>query len=586
MTLNSDELRAYQQAAAYHNDPSGRLLQLIYTHVIDGEDAVLEQMTEYERALYELHLAKAKALTGDAHDACLTGRPVQALDLLDEALAAAPDSVARADVQHLRGRILVLQAHPDAAFSLLVDEAQRVRDVDPARAASMLAEAALDCISSADIPKAVTAARQAYEVSQHAGPAERTVAMSDLATALVLAGQRAEAGPLLERCLPLLRVADPLTGASEVLANAAHSFAWIERYEIAFQLIDRLITSARTASAPTRLPFPLAVRAELNLRLGRWALATAEAEEALELAEGLGQSPNTSFALGFQAWLAATAGDEPRCRDLAARILDLVEEHGIEPGRSYGGSTLGLLELGLGRMDEAIRHLESVRDHTRQVGVAEPNIIRSQADLIEAYVHSGELDAARDALCVFERQARRTGGHWALGAAARCGGLLASDKEADACFATALEQLVALPDPFEIARTHLCRGERLRRAGQRTAGRRALRQAIDEFDRLGAHPWTARARAELRATGANPRRRQSRADRDQLTAHELQVALIVANGASNREAAAALFLSPKTIEFHLTHIYRKLGVRTRTQLAALAAKRGWLAGPSAAANQD
>ena len=185
-----------------------------------------------------------------------------------------------------------------------------------------------------------------------------------------------------------------------------------------------------------------------------------------------------------------------------------------------------------------------------------------------------------------DQQAERTGGGWALGTAARCRGLLTDDSSSEACFDAAVEHLRAVAAPFDIARTDLCRGERLRRAGRRTAARRALRQVIDEFDRLGAHPWAERGRIELQATGANPRRRHSQADRDQLTAHELQVALIVANGASNREAAAALFLSPKTIEFHLAHIYRKLGVRTRTQLAALASRRGWLAGPSAAANQD
>jgi DNA-binding NarL/FixJ family response regulator len=129
---------------------------------------------------------------------------------------------------------------------------------------------------------------------------------------------------------------------------------------------------------------------------------------------------------------------------------------------------------------------------------------------------------------------------------------------------------------FEIARTHLCHGERLRRAGRRTDSRQALRRAIDGFERLGATPWATRAQVELRATGATPRRRRDDADRDQLTAHELQVARVVAGGASNREAAAALFLSHKTIEFHLAHIYRKLGVRTRTELAGLAARHGWL----------
>jgi DNA-binding NarL/FixJ family response regulator len=103
-----------------------------------------------------------------------------------------------------------------------------------------------------------------------------------------------------------------------------------------------------------------------------------------------------------------------------------------------------------------------------------------------------------------------------------------------------------------------------------------LRLAIEGFDKLSATPWARRAQAELRATGETPRRRDE-SNRDQLTAHELQVALTVAGGASNREAAAALFVSPKTIEFHLAHIYRKLGVHNRSQLTRIAAQRGWLA---------
>jgi DNA-binding CsgD family transcriptional regulator len=207
--------------------------------------------------------------------------------------------------------------------------------------------------------------------------------------------------------------------------------------------------------------------------------------------------------------------------------------------------------------------------------VREPNAFHWGADLVEAYIRAGKLDAADDALTAFERQAQETGGRWALGTAARCRGLLAGEDEADACFAAAHEQLDALPMPFEVARSHLCHGQRLRRAGRRIDARRALRLAMEGFDRLGATPWSRWAQVELRATGETPRRRDD-STRDQLTAHELQVALTVAGGASNREAAAALFLSPKTIEFHLGHIYSKLGVRTRSQLTRLAVQRGWL----------
>ena len=125
--------------------------------------------------------------------------------------------------------------------------------------------------------------------------------------------------------------------------------------------------------------------------------------------------------------------------------------------------------------------------------------------------------------------------------------------------------------PFERARTLLALGERLRRAKQRAEAREPLQAALDAFERLGARPWAERARTELRATGARPAARRSETAAEQLTPHELQIALLVAQGMTNREAAAALFLCPKTIEYHLGQIYRKLDVRGRAQLARLMA---------------
>ncbi|MHB1243780.1 MAG: helix-turn-helix transcriptional regulator [Gaiellaceae bacterium] len=123
-----------------------------------------------------------------------------------------------------------------------------------------------------------------------------------------------------------------------------------------------------------------------------------------------------------------------------------------------------------------------------------------------------------------------------------------------------------LPTPFERARTELAWGERLRRSGRRTDARRRLNSALQVFDRLGAAPWAERARGELRASGQSVRTPEQLTE-DALTPQELQVAAIVAGGATNKEAAAALFLSVKTIEFHLGHVYRKLGIRSRTELA-------------------
>ena len=551
-----------------------------------GAPDVAASALERAARLSEPGEKRVRRLTEAARDAHLVGHSSNAMRLLDDALAGVDDTVQRADIQHVRGRTLMLQGHTDSAYRLLVDEAARVCDTDPERTAAMLAEACLHCLLRAETRRALAAAREAFSVAATARIGVQAYTAMMLACALVLTGERAEAGALLDRFLPVLRTGDPLTEAGGLVSVAAQCYFWLERQDVASELLAGLIGSARAASAPAALLLPLSCRAELDLRAGRWEVASAQFDEVAHLGYEMAESVYAPYALVCLARLAASIGDERRCRDHAAHAMTLIEKHHDELGRLHVHSALGLLELGLARAEPAIQTLECARDLADLHGIAEPNIVHWQPDLVEAYARAGNPAAAHEVLAVLDQQAERTGGRWALGTAARCRGLLTDDSSSEDCFDAAVEHLRAVASPFEIARTDLCRGERLRRAGRRTAARRALRQAIDEFDRLGAHPWAERGRIELRATGANPRRRHSRADRDQLTAHELQVALIVANGASNREAAAALFLSPKTIEFHLAHIYRKLGVRTRTQLAALASRRGWLAGPSADANQD
>lgn len=519
---------------------------------------------------------RVRRLTEAARDAHIAGRPGDAMRLLDDALGGSHGAVQRADIHLIRGRILVYGGRIDLGYTLLVEEAQRIRRIDPDRAAAMLSEACLNSLLSADARGAIDAAREAWTVAARAGPAAQAFAGSMLAAALVLKGERSDAAALLDRLLPMLRAADPLTEAGELIAIAAQCYFLLDRYDIASELLGRLISSARSASAPAALVLPLSCSAELDFRLGRWTVADAKFQEAASLGEEIAQSVYAAYAFEGLARLAAAVGDEQRCRDQAERALCLIDEHHNELGRLYILAALGLLELGCGRIEPAIRHLERARDLAERNALDEPNVVHWQADLAEAYVRAGRLEAAREALDGFERNAKRTGGRWALGTAARCRGLLAEDGEQEACFAAALEHLEAAASPFEVARVHLCDGERLRRAGRRTEARAALRRAIRGFDDLGAAPWAGRARIELGATGATARRRRVGADPDQLTRQELQVALVVANGASNREAAAALFVSPKTIETHLGHIYRKLGVRSRAQLTAIAAQRGWL----------
>jgi DNA-binding CsgD family transcriptional regulator len=190
-------------------------------------------------------------------------------------------------------------------------------------------------------------------------------------------------------------------------------------------------------------------------------------------------------------------------------------------------------------------------------------------------VRLGRRQDAERALAEFDHLARKARRKWAQAAAGRCRGLIADEDEFEAEFQRALELHGRTPTPFERARTELCLGERLRRARRRAQARGPLRSALETFERLGAAPWSERARVELAASAETARRRDPYAA-EQLTPQELQVALVVARGATNKEAGASLFLSPKTIETHLGRVYRKLNVRSRTELAHLLGTEGAL----------
>jgi DNA-binding CsgD family transcriptional regulator len=187
-------------------------------------------------------------------------------------------------------------------------------------------------------------------------------------------------------------------------------------------------------------------------------------------------------------------------------------------------------------------------------------------DLIDAYLHAGRVDDARALLLAFEREAAGLGQEFASMIVARCRAALADETDAEKAFDEASRLCDAARWPMERARCDLANGERLRRSGQRAAARIQLRSALEGFERVGAAGFAERARQELRATGETLRARTAD-ESEQLTAQELQIALLVARGAPNREAAASVFLSPKTVEKHLSNAYRKLGVRSRSELA-------------------
>jgi DNA-binding CsgD family transcriptional regulator len=239
---------------------------------------------------------------------------------------------------------------------------------------------------------------------------------------------------------------------------------------------------------------------------------------------------------------------------------------------------LGDLELSLG---EPARALSTFRDLTRLLEVhqlADADLVPG-AEVVDALLRLGETAEALVVASAYERAARKKGQPWALARAERARGLLADDEAAAPHFEAALETHGATLDRFETARTRLAYGERLRRGAKRVRAREQLRVALEEFEDLGAARWAERAAVELAATGETVHRRDADL-RTSLTPQELQVSLLLVEGRTTREAAAALFLSPKTVEYHLRKVYTKLGIGSRAELAELLATEGRPSGTS------
>jgi DNA-binding CsgD family transcriptional regulator len=336
------------------------------------------------------------------------------------------------------------------------------------------------------------------------------------------------------------------------------------------ELIERAIAAAREHAAIGVLPRLLNRLARDEAATDRWRDAEADFGETIRLARETGQRTELTAALAGLAWLESRLGNDDACRTHAAEARMLARDLGVGFYELWTYTAVGELELARGRPADAIDELET---HEARAGeLAFDDVDMSTApELVEAYLRVGRTGDARDAATRYAEEARRKGQPWALARAQRCLGLLADDAF-DAHFEEALALHAETPDVFETARTRLAYGARLRRSRRRVDARRQLHEALAAFDGLGPTPWADLARAELAATGETARRRDP-STIDDLTPQELQIALLLGAGRTTREAAATLFLSPKTIEYHLRSIYRKLGVNSRDALARVVAAR-------------
>ena len=256
-----------------------------------------------------------------------------------------------------------------------------------------------------------------------------------------------------------------------------------------------------------------------------------------------------------------------------------VEPHGVGCMPVYSYAALGLAALRAGNLSDAVANLQDAWDLSARLGTNNPNVIPFAGDLVEALARLGELKTCAPVLSWLNERARTTGLVYPRAVASRAQGILTTDPEAQRLFAGSLAALDEIgPIPFEEARTLLCVGEALRRARRPSAARTPLDRSLTLFEGLGARPWSAHARAELAASGRRIGGRSSatvgRPKLEELTPQELQVARAAGRGLNNLEIAAALFVSRKTVEAHLTRVYSKLGIRSRTELARILLAHG------------
>jgi DNA-binding CsgD family transcriptional regulator len=506
---------------------------------------------------------RVRLLIAAGETAWFGGRPDRATMLLERALPDAAEVVERVNIDFWRALIEVNVGVPSDACELLLRSAPEMATIDRERAFYMLCVAVV-AASYAGEPEVIAAAG---ELATRL-PAADTVVARFLVHLLRGAGAFAAAD--FEAAEAPLRAAIELADAAHaagsarlpgILLLAGLAAVALGDDVAAHRLHRRLIDFGRDSGAMTLLTQGIPRLATTQIAGGQWSAAKASLDEGLALARQSGQHQVVAHMQSELALLAALRGDDEQCRALAAASGEQALARRLLHVGHRARWALLLLELGRGQPDAALIHAREL--------TTRPVAFRAALDRIDAALRAGEADSAREWLEAFAAWAESGGAPWALAALEHGRALLYEDDEAaEPHFTAALERHATAGRPFDRARTELAFGEWLRRARRRLEAREHLRAALDGFEALGADPWAERARTELRASGQTARRRDP-STLDELTAQEMQIAGYVAEGMSNRDVAAQLFLSPRTIDFHLRNVFRKLGISSRIELARL-----------------
>lgn len=529
-----------------------------------GYAAAASAWTESARLTEPLELRAARLFNG-AENTWLGGRAEDAIDLLGAARKLAEGIELRVDIDNLSGHIAMRRGSVAQGYRMLVGAAEAIEPVDRLKAIRILADAVLSSFGAGQPSDMLAAARKAIGMLRPDDPPEFAVfAHVAYGALVVLAGHGSDGPKHLHESVELFKVV-PVDGADPlVLVCACFAGLFLREAEAGRDLLDRALDQAREHAPTAALPALLFMLGRDAAATDRWPLARANYEEGARVSRETTQFTRLAASMAGLAWLDALEGRVDECRAHAEEALDLAEQYGMGLYKAWSMIALGQLELGLGRPEVALGHFQSCEALLAAISINDPDL-SPVPDIVDSLVRLGRLTEAREAAARYQPFAETKGQPFALARAARSRALVAGDDRYAEEYETALRHHHDTPDIFERARTQLYYGERLRRTRRRVDARRQLREALKSFDQLGAAPWAERAMTELQASGETARVRDD-TSRQQLTPQELQVAMTLAEGTTTREAAARLYLSPKTVEYHLRHVYDKLEIRSREEL--------------------
>ena len=373
-----------------------------------------------------------------------------------------------------------------------------------------------------------------------------------------------------DKALALQRVTTEVRILDQPLVALAERWTWLDEHERSCQAILDLMASARDFGDENARPWLLCLLTEAELPLGSLDVALEHAREARDAAQQSGQPLIAAIALAHEAHVSAQLGLDGEARRCAAHVRS--EDRGDRYSLLVAAAAIGHLELSAGAAKAAADTLEPWIAFVTAEGIVEPGATRFVIDHAEALIELARRDEAGGLLDWYEDNARRLGRVSALANCARCRGLLtAQEGDLDRALATfdkALELHRQVNLPLDRGRTLLALGAAQRRKKRRREARATLEEALAVFEEIGAALWAERARAELKRISGRA------STPGALTPAEERVAVLVAEGKTNKEVAAALFVSDRTVEGHLARVFGKLGIRHRTEIAGALQTQG------------